>query len=162
MSDPLSIASASLGLSGGVVGARGAASSGAAAREAAEFNREVGVSNTTQALRAGTAGVQRLRYAGARLRGAQRAGYGAAGIDLSSGSPLDVYEDTSSQVKLAELVKFYEGELSATESMNRAQVAALTGEAAETAAGYKGAASLLGGAGSAIGALSKVNWSKIF
>ncbi|MGD9614932.1 MAG: hypothetical protein AB7H90_02915 [Alphaproteobacteria bacterium] len=162
MSDPLSIAGAGLGLIGGIVGAGGARASGRAATQAAGFNRELGVINATQALQSSGAAVDRLRYAGARLRGAQRAGYAAAGIDVSSGTAQDVYADTAEQLKLAELVKFYEGELSATEAMNRAQIAALTGEAAGTAASYQAGASLLGGAGSTIGALSRVDWSKVF
>jgi len=47
---------------------------------------------------------------GARLIGAQKAGYAAAGVDVGSGSPLDVMGDTVSQLRLAELVKLYEGE----------------------------------------------------
>ncbi|MGD9618214.1 MAG: hypothetical protein AB7H90_24005 [Alphaproteobacteria bacterium] len=154
MSNLLAAAGAGLGLIGDGVGARGARESGRAAQQAAGFNREIGVINATQALQSSGASVDRLRYAGARLRGAQRAGYGAAGIDLASGTPQDVYADTAEQLKLAERVKFYEGELSATEAMNRAQIAALTGEAASTAASCQAGASLLGGAGHALGWIS--------
>jgi hypothetical protein len=162
MSSPLSILGAGASLIGGVVGARGALQSGRAAADASEFNREIGVGNATQALQSTATGVDRLRYAAYRLRAAQRAGYAAAGVDVGSGSPEDVYADTSEQLKLAELVMFYEGELSATEAMNRAQIAGLTGQAAQTAANYSAGASLLGGLGGTTTALSRVDWSKIF
>jgi hypothetical protein len=162
VSNPLSIAGAGLGLIGGIVGARGAMASGQATQQAADFNRDIGVINATQALQSSAAGVDRLRYAGNRLRAAQRAGYAAAGIDVNSGTPEDVYADTGEQLKLAELVKFYEGELGASESMNRAQIAGLQGEAAATASRYQRTASLLGGVGSTIGAASRVDWSKVF
>jgi hypothetical protein len=83
-------------------------------------------------------------YAGARLIAAQKAGYAAAGIDVGSGSPLDVIGDTGSQLKLAELVKLYEGDVAATEAENKANLAGLIREAAPTAAGYNAATSLLG------------------
>jgi hypothetical protein len=158
----LSLVGSGLGLVGGIVGARGAQQTGRATVAAAGFNRDIGLINARQARAAAGAGVEQIRYGGARLMGAQRAGYGAAGVDLSSGSPLDVYGDTASQIKLAELVRFYEGEVAATEAENKANIAAMSGVAAGQAADTNATASLLGGAGSAIGGLSRVNWANIF
>lgn len=162
MADPLTIGAAGLSLAGGITGALGARASGRAQSEAADFNTDIGVSNATSALRTADAGVQRLRYAGARLQGAQRAGYGAAGIDIGQGTPADVYGDTAGQLRLAELIKFYEGDVSAAESMNKAQLATATGKAAATASNYQAGASLLSGLGGAASGLTRVNWDKIF
>lgn len=52
--------------------------------------------------------------------------------------------------------------VAATEETNKASLATLTGQAAQTAAGYSAAGSLLGGAGSAADSLSRVDWKKIF
>lgn len=158
MSDPLAIAGAGLGLIGGVVGARGSAASSEAQAAAAEFNREIGIGNAVRAGQVAEAAGARLRYGGARLTGAQRAGYAAAGIDVGSGSPGEVAQDTASQLKLADLVRFYQGEVEGAEEMNRAELAARSGEAVRTANRYSQGAALLGGLGTATNALSRVDW----
>ncbi len=146
MADPLTIGAAGLSLAGGIVGAMGARAAGEGAAQASFFNQEIGKINARQAREAAAAGAERIGYGGARLIGAQKAGYAAAGVDVGSGSPLDVMGDTGSQLKLAELVKLYEGDVAATEAENKANLAAATGAAAQTAAGYSATTSLLGGA----------------
>jgi hypothetical protein len=157
MTDPLTIGAAGLSLAGGAVGAMGALSAGEGSAAAARFNQQIALNNIGQAREAATAGAERIRYGGARMIGAQKAGYAAAGVDVGSGSPLDVMGDTASQLKLAELVKLYEGDVAATEAGNKASIAGATGRAAQTAAGYSAAGSLLGGAAGGL-----KGWERIF
>lgn len=90
-------------LASGAIGAYGAIQSGQAQKKQARYQSAVERNNATiagwqaeDATQRGQIEEQRQRLATARLRGAQRAGMAANGIEIDSGSPLDVLMDTAS------------------------------------------------------------------
>lgn len=85
----------------GVVGAGGAIMQGQAQAKQAKYQSAVERNNAKiagwqadDATKRGQIEEQRQRLATARLRGAQRAGMAANGVEIDSGSPLDILMDT--------------------------------------------------------------------
>lgn len=101
MCEPATIALALTAVSG-VVAAGGAVMQGQAQAKQAKYQAAVETNNATiagwqaeDATARGKIEEQRQRLATARLRGAQRAGMAANGVEIDSGSPLDVLMDTA-------------------------------------------------------------------
>lgn len=86
----------------GVAAAGGAIKQGQAAKAQASYQSAVERNNATiagwqaeDATKRGQVAEQRQRLATSRLAGAQRAAFGSSGVELTSGSPLDVLGDTA-------------------------------------------------------------------
>lgn len=86
----------------GVMAAGGAIKQGQAQKAQANYQSQVEKNNATiagwqaeDATKRGAIAEQRQRLQVARLAGTQRAAYGSSGVELSSGSPLDVLGDTA-------------------------------------------------------------------
>jgi hypothetical protein len=98
------VATASLAatVASGVMAAGGAIKQGQAAKQQANYQSAVDRNNATiagwqadDATKRGQIEEQRQRLATSRLAGAQRAGMASNGIEIGSGSPLDVLTDTA-------------------------------------------------------------------
>jgi hypothetical protein len=140
----------------GAVGAYGAIAQGQAAKKQAKYQSAVERNNATiagwqatDATQRGQIEEQRQRLATARLRGAQRAGMAANGVEIDSGSPLDILMDTAQLGELDALTIRSNAEREAygfrSQSGNLMAQAGLTqmaGRSAQTA-GYIGAGSTL-------------------
>jgi len=68
----------------------------AQAKRKAEAEKKMGADAAARGLEEGT----RIALAGGATRGAMRAAYGASGVELTSGSPLDVLSDAAMFAKL--------------------------------------------------------------
>lgn len=82
-----------------------------------------------------------------RLAAAQRASYGASGLDVNTGSPLDVLADTDAEGAVSVMQLLYGGQLDAANWRTRANQALSSGR-------YSLSGGLLGGTGSALRAAS--------
>ena len=94
--------SSAASLVGAVTGARGAIDAGGANADAATYqaavarnNKIISDQNATYALQAGKASESNQRQKTAQTIGAQRAAMAANGIDIGSGSPLNLQADTA-------------------------------------------------------------------
>jgi len=140
----------------GAVGVYGAVKSGQAQNAQARYQSAVERNNAKiagwqaeDATKRGQIEEQRQRLATARLRGAQRAGMAANGIEIDSGSPLDVLMDTASLGELDALTIRSNAEREAYgfrsqggNLMAQAGLTRMAGRNAQTA-GYIGAGSTL-------------------
>jgi hypothetical protein len=88
--DPISLGALALGAIGTGVKAFGEYQSGQSQQQAAESNARLAEAAAGDALSRGEEQAVRIRGQTDRLIGQQRAAYGANGVDLSQGSPLDV------------------------------------------------------------------------
>lgn len=164
MADPVSLGVMSIGAStgGSLLSAFGASKSGAAQSRAyqyqagvAELNRKIALQNRDYALATGETEAQRYGMQASQRMGAIRAGIGASGIDIGSGSKAAVQESqqTVSKIDLDQIRnnaarKAYGFEVEA--SQDAAQTGLYTRAAADAAeAGQiKALGSLVSGAGS--------------
>lgn len=142
------------GIFSGAAGAGGAAKAGKAAAGAYEFNAQINDANAKRAREAAVADILSLKRAAFRTIGEQRAGYGASGVAMDSGSALDVLADSTSQAILDQQRRKYQGELEAVDQLNQATIARHNAKIAKAGGQAVGAASLLSGIGSAASQLS--------
>lgn len=132
----------------GVMGALGNIWSGKASKEMAEYKGAVGLINAKQARLQGQAISDAQRRKTSGLIGQQHALQGASGVDVGSGSPVDVRASSAALGELDALTILNNAETKALGFQQQRQLDLAAGEAGETA-GYIGAAtSLLGAAGS--------------
>lgn len=93
-----SLATTATGTAVAVRGARRAGKAGQAAAEAdatlSDYNADVAELQAADALERGEIEANRYRQSVRALVGGQRAAYAAQGVDVNSGSPLEVQEDT--------------------------------------------------------------------
>jgi hypothetical protein len=137
-----------LGGIGGIIGAGGAQQAGAA--QAAAYTANAGVAGTTAAnTRLSLSRAQQESdYLANRTIGRQRAGYAAGGINVDSGSPLDVMGDTENQIKFEAMNRFYAGEEAAKTASDQAAFDTTAAAAAKKAADTNSTSSLIGGGAS--------------
>lgn len=157
-------AGAVLGIIGGVIGAIGNLQAGAAAEAAGEYNarimeRNAVVAEQTRqtALRTSEVAASDAERERRRTLGAMRASYGASGLEMS-GSPLDVLQDTATEMALDEARIRHEGKVRSAEISSEilgfqesATMSRMEGKQARTASYFNAASSLLGGISSAVG-----------
>jgi hypothetical protein len=91
----------------------GALKGGQSASQSAQYDANQNAQNAITARRQADVEALRVRRRGAQVLGDMRASYGASGVDGSQGTPLDVLEDSASQVELDALTEKYNGELQA-------------------------------------------------
>lgn len=77
----------------------------------AEANAKVAEQQGLAALRKGSQESERIARQARRIQGAQRAAYGAAGVDPNTGSPLDIQADTMYQAEADKALVRYNAEL---------------------------------------------------
>lgn len=165
MSGPVALASGVLGAVGSVAGgqtsAAGARFAGQSQANAYEFNAKVQDENARLAPLVASANAQESDYLTRQIEGTQRSAFGAAGVDTSTGSPLDVMGDTASQAKLRALSIIYGGDQQSAAAKNQAiadrasaeaarRGGEITANAAESAGAFGATSSLLGGVVKAI------------
>lgn len=169
MGDLLGWGGAAAGVGGGILGAIGAeqAASGTAAADLARA-QGYAFDAASQGTTAGNIWSATARentqanYEANRVLGAQRAAYGAAGVNPNSGTPLDLLADTEAEIKREAMNRFYTGEARATAAGQQYTADQMAAQAARQAAsearsaGTTGAFSaILGGVGSALGSFGK-------
>ena len=124
-------ASAGLQVLGGITGASEARSAGQAQARAYEQQAQTALAQAKN-----KAAQERDKYN--RLAASQRAQFGASGVDVNVGSPLDVLADTDAEGAVSAMQLLYSGEL---EAWNARQKAAL----AKSEAKSRASSSLWGG-----------------
>lgn len=144
-----------LGLAGAGVSAAGQAKAGRRAKRAFGINAAIEEQNAVRALEAADADIKDIKEQEFRVLGAQRAGYGAAGVTASSGSAMDILADTVRRSTLDQQRRKYAGELQAETHRNNARAGISSGAAALEASQYGAAATLLSGASQAATSLYK-------
>ena len=130
---------------GTAVSAVGAIQQGNAAKKAGAFNAAVAENNAIAARQTAKANADREERLGRKRMGSLSANIGASGI-TKEGTALDVMEDLSKENALAVLDIIHAGELDALGFANNANIARMSGDAAQTTGFLKaGGALLLGG-----------------
>ncbi len=123
--------------------------SGQAQKSAYDYNAKVaeGEAGTARAVAAREEEVHRAKLQ--RMLGTQKALYGAAGVDIASGSPLLTMMSTAEEgEREAEFIK-YGGEVNATEKLNEARANRYYGKQASTAGKIGAGSTFLTGLGQA-------------
>ena len=136
------VAMAAVSLLGGAAGASAAQQQGQAL---ADIYKQQGVVAQAQAKNQAAQELDKYK----RIAGAQRAAYGASGVDVNVGSPLDVLADTDAEGKMSAMQILYSGELQEWNSRQGARMALLNAQGQATG-------SLLGGLVGGLGALSRI------
>jgi len=108
---------------------------------AAVLEREAEMARQNAALEA-----EQQRKAGERMKGAQRAAFAKAGVDVGSGSPLDVLAETAAETELAVSTIKWAGEQQARRAISAAEASRMKGDAAKRASYWGAGTTLLSGA----------------
>lgn len=146
---------------GALFQAVGAIAGGAAANNAAKYNAQVASNNAAMAQRQaedakerGRIEEQRFRLQAAQLRGQQAASLAANGVDISSGSPLQVLADSAGMAELdAASVRdqaareAYGYQVESANYLNESTLERARGKSAKRASYFEAGSSLLTGAG---------------
>ena len=122
---------------------------GQAQEKAADENAQIALANAQAAEDKAKYDEEMHREKVKKLLSAQRALYGASGVDMA-GSPLMVQEDTLSQGEMDALAIRKGGSVAAAEQRSMANLYRMQGKAAKTGSYYQAGSTLLSGAGSAI------------
>lgn len=85
-----------LGVAGAATSAVGAVKQGNAAKKQNDFNAGIADAQATDALARGREDEDRFRTEARRIRGSQRSALAASGVEVDSGSALDVQADAAS------------------------------------------------------------------
>ncbi len=137
-----------------VASAIGTIQQGNSRAAAARYNATVAERNAVIARQQAAAEARRIRDAGARALGQQRAAFSASGV-TAEGTPLDVLGDTAASVELDALTARYAGEVEAGDYLAEADRLRYRAEAARREALFGAGTSLLIGAGRAGHAIHK-------
>ena len=132
-----------------VVGAISTIQQGRAQAASARYNAQIHERNAVIARQQAAAEARRVRDAGARVLGQQRAAFAASGA-AAQGTPLDVLGDTAAGIELDALTARYVGEVEATDYIARANLLRSEARSAMRSAAFGAGTSLLIGAGRAV------------
>ena len=116
---------------------------GKAAEDQAKYNAKVSENNALAATQQAEAEALQIRRTNRLRAGAQRAGYGKAGVDITSGQ--DVLSDTGAQGELEALSALYAGQTQASYYNSQATGSRFAGRNARQAGNLNAAGSLVGG-----------------
>jgi len=136
---------------GAAVSAVGAVRQAQAQAGAARYNAQIAEQNSQIATAQGNAAAEAQSRDAQRKMGAMVASYGAAGVDVSSGSPADVLADSARSAALDNLTIRYNSKLRAMGFDQQAALDRSTADNADTAGYINATSSLLQGAGKAFG-----------
>lgn len=132
------------------VSAVGAVKQGQAASDAANYNADIARQNAASAEAQGEAADAMLKRQQEQRMGAAIAAFGAAGVDLTSGSPSDVLADNARQSTLDRLTQKYNYKMRALGYSDQAGLDDSNAANSRTAGYFNGASAALQGASSAI------------
>lgn len=135
---------------GGVAGAWGAQVQGQQEANSLEYQATIQKRNAQEALMAAKFNADRLSLSANKMMGAASAGYGAGGVDSSSGSVLSVLAASSANAELDRLNILHGGEMRAVNYENQASIDDLGAKHAIDASYFNSFSALLG-SGSKIG-----------
>lgn len=105
---------------GSLTSAAGAFAKANADRMAAETNVQIAKAQADNAIRMGDSQAQKLYQQTSQLKGTQRATMGASGVDLGSGSPLDILTSTDVMAKTDQNTLKYNTQLDVNAAMSKA------------------------------------------
>lgn len=164
MADPISLAGVGAAASGGgsLISAFGALSGGAAQSKqlqyqagVADLNKQIALQNADYALATGETDAKRYGMQAAQRMGAIRAGIGASGIDIGSGSKAAVQDSQQAvagidlaQIRNNAARKAYGFDVEATQDTAQAGLLRSAASDAQSAGEIKALGSLVSGAGS--------------
>lgn len=134
---------------GSAVSAVGSVVSGYAQRQALDYNARVAELHADAAERSSDLEAEGIRKRTMRVQGAVRARAAGAGLDVSSGSPLDILAENASEGELDALVARYSGAVEASRARSQATLSRFQGSQAVTSGWIGAGAELLRSAGSA-------------
>ena len=133
------------------IAAVGAVRQGQAAANAAEFNADVAAKNAQAAEAQAQAASEAQKRDSQRRMGAAVAAYGASGVSLSEGSPVDVLAESARMAELDNLTLKYNYRLKALGYSTEASLARANASNSRTAGYLSGAGTALGGASNIAG-----------
>lgn len=105
--------SSALGIAGAISSGNAASANAESAANAADYNAEVDRQRATVAYQQGNANEEAQRRQAAQVLGRQRAATAQAGLDLASGSALDLYQQSATNAELDALNIRYGADLQA-------------------------------------------------
>ena len=127
--------------------AKGAEAEGIAQQRANEYNAKINENEATAIETKTAAELDLKKQQYARLMGSQRASYAAAGVDLSTGSPLEVLTQQAYQAEKDMIATGYSGDVEATSKRNQATLNRFYGDTAVKTADTKATSTLIEGIG---------------
>jgi hypothetical protein len=130
----------------------GSISSGIAQSQAANYNAEVDRNNAIQAQQAADQQAVVTQQQTQSKIGQQKVDYAASGVDVGTGTPLDVMNDTATKGKLDALTLRYGGQVQGLRDTSAATLAQYQGYSALTAGALNAGSTLLTGAGRTLNA----------
>jgi hypothetical protein len=149
MADPVTWA-AIFAAAGTTVAVAGALKQAQATEDAAKYNQDVAEQNAQIADAQGAAAVEGHRRDVQRQEGAAIAAYGASGVQLSEGSPVDVLAESARSSTLDELTIKYNYKLKALGYTSTARLEGMNASNAKTAGYFNAASTGITGYGNAI------------
>ena len=152
MPGPLLIAAAVATAAGSLISAKGQLDAGDAARRAGNAEGDLLEKNANRVEEMGKYTAFRHNMKVKKVLGAGRAAYAASGVTMS-GSAMDVMRESAVEGERDRLTILYNATVKADTMRDQADIARYRGEAAQAAAQYKAAGTVLSGAGSIFGAL---------
>ena len=142
--------SAAVAVVGAGVSAYGMYAQGQAQKQMADYNAKVQQNNAAMKMQQGQYEAGLIAQRNRRLRGAQAAASGKAGVDVS-GSVSDVMYDSALQGEVNRLSAIYKGQIGSDESASAASLSRASGESAVSQSYWGAAGTLLSGAGQGLG-----------
>lgn len=127
------------------VSAIGSLRQGQAQRQAADYNAAIAQQNAVIAQQQGIAAVEAQQRNAARTIGAAKAAYGASGVQVDSGSPLDVLAESARMAELDKLTTKYNYDLRALGFDQQSNLASMNGKNATTSSLLNAGGSMLKG-----------------
>lgn len=146
--ETLAAASLAATVIGGGISAVGGVVSGQASQAAANYRGQVARNNAIYTLQKGQVEAQAQGFKTGALQGKQLAAFGASGLEVNSGSHIDVQASTAEMGKLDELTILNNAANRALGLQTEAQLDEATGKAAATEGKLKGFGSLISTASS--------------
>ena len=122
-----------------------------------EYNAKVARMNAEIARQQGVAAVEAQQREGARAMGRAMAAYGASGVQMDSGSPVDVLVDSARNIELDRLTVQYNYALKAVGYESDAKMDLLGAKSARTSSYIKAANQLMGADYSSFGSFAKTS-----
>lgn len=146
--ETLAIASLASTVIGGGISAVGAVASGQAAQAAANYRAQVARNNAIFALQKGEVEAQAQGMKTSAMLGKQRAAFGASGLEVGTGSHVDVQASTAEMGRLDELTILNNAANRALGLRTEGTLEETSGKAAATEGFLKAGGSLIGSASS--------------
>lgn len=152
-----------IGLTAGgiALNAYGQKKAGDAAKDIGDYNAQVYDQLSADALDRGRVDEQKFRQGVKGLIGSQKAGFAGQGVDVNSGSALDVQADAAYLGELDALTIHTNAQREAAGYRAQATSARMGGQQAQMAGNFNAAATVLGGAGQLGGQLAaRYGWGR--